>query len=284
MIRLLALIALVVLLKKGEVCRALKGSEKIFFSKDVAETLGVESAIILELYQTQKISPSNDLEAIKKYLVEVAPLLDQKNLEENINKLVKYKFINAIKKIGGFNVQEAPTNNSQKNKITSEWNPSKEAIEILQMSQIEEDFYYKKLQEFKLYWIERGQERNNWNTSYIDYIRREWAKEKSSNKGLPYVLDTNWTPSDDVFDILELSEISKESASRYLREFILYWKENGSAFTTWNSKFIEHVKRRHLGNQNQNNEESKKHSEPGKYSKDFSSRKGDSSWASEIEL
>ncbi|MCH1526316.1 MAG: hypothetical protein L7S66_02795, partial [SAR86 cluster bacterium] len=194
------------------------------------------------------------------------------------------KFINAIKKIGGFNVQEAPTNNSQKNKITSEWNPSKEAIEILQMSQIEEDFYYKKLQEFKLYWIERGQERNNWNTSYIDYIRREWAKEKSSNKGLPYVLDTNWTPSDDVFDILELSEISKESASRYLREFILYWKENGSAFTTWNSKFIEHVKRRHLGNQNQNNEESKKHTEPGKYTKDFTSRKSDSSWASEIEL
>ncbi|MDA8999412.1 DnaT-like ssDNA-binding domain-containing protein, partial [Gammaproteobacteria bacterium] len=134
------------------------------------------------------------------------------------------------------------------------------------------------------YWLERGQERNNWNTSYIDYIRREWAKEKSSNRGLPFTLDSSWTPSEDVFDILELSEISKESASKYLREFILYWKENGSAFTTWNSKFIEHVKRRHLGSQNTNNEESKKHSEPGKYSKDFATRREDSSWASEIEL
>ena len=168
--------------------------------------------------------------------------------------------------------------------MTTSWNPSIEAIEILQISQIKEEFYLKKLQEFKLYWIERGQDRNNWNTSFIEYIRREWAKEKSSNKGLPFTLDTNWMPSEDAFDILELSEISKESASKYLREFILYWKENGSAFSTWNSKFIDHVKRRHLGNQNQNNEESKKHSEPGKYSKDFSSRKGDSSWASEIEL
>jgi len=45
-------------LKKGEDCKILKGSDKIFFSKDVAETLGIESAIILELYQTQKISNS----------------------------------------------------------------------------------------------------------------------------------------------------------------------------------------------------------------------------------
>ena len=42
------------LLEKGEDCKILKGSDKIFFSKDVAETLGIESAIILELYQTQK--------------------------------------------------------------------------------------------------------------------------------------------------------------------------------------------------------------------------------------
>ena len=272
------------LLKKGEVCRELKSSEKISFSKDVADTLGVESAIILELYQTHKISNSRDVDAMKESLSDIAPFLDQNNLEKNINKLIKYKFINASKKIDNFNVQSAPANNLQKIKMTTSWNPSIEAIEILQMSQIKEEFYLKKLQEFKLYWIERGQDRNNWNTSFIEYIRREWAKEKSSNKGLPFTLDTNWMPSEDAFDILELSEISKESASKYLREFILYWKENGSAFSTWNSKFIDHVKRRHLGNQNQNNEESKKHSEPGKYSKDFSSRKGDSSWASEIEL
>ncbi len=272
------------LLEKGEDCKILKDSDKISFSKDVAETLGVESAIILELYQTQKISNSKDIDVVIKSLNEVAPFLDQEKIETNINKLIKYKFINAKKELGDFNIQKAPINNFQKSKISSNWNPSKEAIEILDMSQVDKGFANNKLQEFRLYWLERGQERNNWNTSYIDYIRREWAKEKSSNRGLPFTLDSSWTPSEDVFDILELSEISKESASKYLREFILYWKENGSAFTTWNSKFIEHVKRRHLGSQNTNNEESKKHSEPGKYSKDFATRREDSSWASEIEL
>ena len=272
------------LLEKGEDCKILKGSDKIFFSKDVAETLGIESAIILELYQTHKISNSRDVDAIKESLSDIAPFLDQNNLEKNINKLIKYKFINASKKIDNFNVQSAPANNLQKIKMTSLWNPSREAIEILQMSQIKEEFYLRKLQEFKLYWIERGQDRNNWNTSFIEYIRREWAKEKSSNKGLPFTLDTNWMPSEDAFDILELSEISKESASKYLREFILYWKENGSAFSTWNSKFIEHVKRKELTSTNKNDKENIRNNEPGKFSKGFTERKRDQSWAKEFKF
>ena len=90
---------------------------------------------------------------------------------------------------------------------------------------------------------------------------------------------------DDVFDILNLSEINKDSALRYLREFILYWKDKGSAFTTWNSKFIEHVKRRHMmSNEIGNDEENKKYSEPGKYKKDFKTRKNDNTWAKEINL
>ena len=55
------------------------------------------------------------------------------------------------------------------------------------MGEIPEIFVSTKVKEFVLYWSERGQERNNWNTSFIDYIRREWAKEQSSNKGLPHM-------------------------------------------------------------------------------------------------
>ena len=88
-----------------------------------------------------------------------------------------------------------------------------------------------------------------------------------------------------MFDILNLSEINKDSALKYLREFILYWKDKGSAFTTWNSKFIEHVKRRHImSNDIGSDEENKKYSEPGKYTKDFKTRKDDSTWAKEINL
>ena len=153
------------------------------------------------------------------------------------------------------------------------------------MAEIPDEFCDLKLKEFKIYWIERGQKKNNWNMTFIDFIRREWAKEKSSNKGLPYTIDENWYPDDDVFDILNLSEITKDSALKYLREFNLYWKDKGAAFTTWNSKFIDHVKRRHIINDNiSKNEENKKYSEPGKYKQDFNARKNDNSWAKEINL
>ena len=153
------------------------------------------------------------------------------------------------------------------------------------MAEISDEFCDLKLKEFKIYWIERGQKKNNWNMTFIDFIRREWAKENSSNKGLPYTIDENWYPDDDVFDILNLSEITKDSALKYLREFNLYWKDKGTAFTTWNSKFIDHVKRRHIMDGNiSKNEESKKYSEPGKYKQDFKARKNDNSWAKEINL
>ena len=153
------------------------------------------------------------------------------------------------------------------------------------MAMIPEEFCDLKLKEFKIYWIERGQKKNNWNMTFIDFIRREWAKENSSNKGLPYTIDENWYPDGDVFDILNLSEITKDSALKYLSEINLYWKDKGTAFTTWNSKFIDHVKRRHIINDNiSKNEENKKYSEPGKYKQDFNARKNDNSWAKEINL
>ena len=266
----------------------LEDSDKFSFSKDVAETLGLETAIILELYQKHKSQISGNSEKFLLTINQELPFISQSKIKSSFDKLLKYKLIDtkveSIKNSNSYNVKEAPKISS-KTKIDSNWAPSSEATEILKLGGISESFYLDKLKEYKLYWLERGQERNNWNTSFIDFIRREWAKEQSSNKGLPYVIDSNWIPSDDVYDILELSDISKESASKYLPEFILYWKENGSAFTTWNSKFIEHVKRRHLGADKINdNEKNKKYIEPGKYKKDFSSRKSDSSWASEINL
>ena len=103
---------------------------------------------------------------------------------------------------------------------------------------------------------------------------------------MPHIIDENWYPDEEVFDILNLSEITKDSALIYLKEFILYWKDKGTALTTWNSKFIDHVKKRHIINSRleNSNEENKKYSEPGQYKQDFKTRKNDNTWAKEINL
>ena len=62
------------------------------------------------------------------------------------------------------------------------------------MTEITDDFFNLKLKEFKIYWIERGQKKNNWNSTFIDFIRREWAKETNSKKTIPHIIDENWYP------------------------------------------------------------------------------------------
>ena len=118
---------------------------------------------------------------------------------------------------------------------------------------------------------------------FIDFIRREWAKELNSNKSVPHIIDENWYPDDDVFDILNLSEITKDSALKYLSEFILYWKDKGTAFTTWNSKFIEHVKRKSIIN-NIKNEKDKSIYKKREHSEINTEKKSESSWSDKLEF
>ena len=261
------------------------GDKKISFSKEVAETLGLESAVILDLYN-QKVLDNNSYDDLFSSIEENAKYLSAEKIKSAIDKLVKYKFITVRENNGkqDFVVRSA-SKNTDSNSLSDEWMPSNETYEVIAMTKIPEEFISLKLKEFKIYWVERGQQKNNWNSTFIDFIRREWAKELNSNKSVPHVIDENWYPDDDVFDILNLSEITKDSAVKYLSEFILYWKDKGAAFTTWNSKFIDHVKRRHMMNNNLgDNEENKKYSEPGKYKQDFKTRKNDNTWAKEINL
>ncbi len=264
----------------------MENNQNLSFSIEVAETLGLESAIILDLYKNNKLenisSYKNLINSVNKHL----SFIDKKIIEVSIEKLLKFDFIE-IKELQKQNKYEVkvPGASMRIDKLDKNWMPSSDMREILIMSEITDEFYDLKLKEFKIYWTERGQKKNNWNMTFLDFIRREWSKEMNSNKVLPYTINENWYPDEDVFDILNLSDITKDSALKYLREFSLYWKDNGSAFTTWNSKFIDHVKRRHILNDNiSKNEENKKNIEPGEYKQNFKTRKNDSSWAKDINL
>ena len=92
------------------------------------------------------------------------------------------------KKTASSNLKLPRASNFERNIITDKWKPSDEAIEVLRMGSVNSNFIESKLAEFKIYWLERGQQRNNWNSTFIDYIRREWAKENNSNKNLPFII------------------------------------------------------------------------------------------------
>ena len=265
------------------------------FSIQEAETLGIECAVVLaaaKTIKTELFTPSE----IATSLEENIPFLESQEILKHIRRLIDLKLIssealskkNEASQNKNLYSLKLPSNNinAGKRKLDYSWTPSIQAYEVLGMGKINKEFIESKVNEFKMYWLEKNQVRDNWNVLFVDFIRREWVKENSENKGLPVCIDDNWSPSSDAFDILELANVSKNDALKHLKEFILYWKENGTALRSWNSKFVDFVKRKELigSYEEKNDKKTHRHNEPGEFSQKFKDRTKDDSWAENLEL
>ena len=60
--------------------------------------------------------------------------------------------------------------------IAPDWQPSMECYEILQLAEIDESFARAKVPEFVLYWRDSQQARASWNTTFLQFIKQEWAR------------------------------------------------------------------------------------------------------------
>jgi len=134
------------------------------------------------------------------------------------------------------------------------WYPSVDALQILERSGVSREFIDDAVPEFVLYWRERGDSDNTWNSKFIAHIRRQWARYENAleHEMEPRPIPTNWQPNEDVYDILRMANIDIAFACELLPEFILFWRDAGSPQRSWNTKFLQHVKyqwatRHHLG-------------------------------------
>jgi hypothetical protein len=128
--------------------------------------------------------------------------------------------------------------------LNASWRPSLDAMEIMERSGIERDFIEQAIPEFILYWRERGKTPQGLNSKFIQHIRIQWARYSSAleHSTEPKRIVDDWQPSQDVFDILGMSHIDLDFARSLLPEFIIYWKDSNQVHTSWNSKFLQHVK------------------------------------------
>ena len=121
----------------------------------------------------------------------------------------------------------------------------KERISQLKIGKdINNEFTKNEIPEFILYWNEKGEISDTWNSKFIAQVRRQWAKTQHliDNSEVPEPISSDWKPSEDFYEVLALTRINKNFADSVLAEFILYWKETAQAHNSWNSKFIQHVK------------------------------------------
>ena len=163
--------------------------------------------------------------------------------KEEKNKSWGIKFLRFV--IKQWRQKEVKDNQKKKRKpIETNWKPEGEAREILVRSGVDNDFIDKEIPEFVLYWSEKKEESDIWNSKFIAHIRRQWGRQQNVNEkdDLPFKIDSKWLPNEDFYDVLTLTDIPKEFADSSVSEFILYWKETGQSHNSWNSKFLQHVK------------------------------------------
>ncbi|MDX1490302.1 MAG: DnaT-like ssDNA-binding domain-containing protein [Pseudohongiellaceae bacterium] len=128
--------------------------------------------------------------------------------------------------------------------MSPDWLPSSDAMSILENAGINRAFIEDAVPEFVLYWRERGAQEGQWNTRFIDHIRRQWAKYSSTVDvdNQPRIIPADWQPSAECFDILSLAQIDESFAREKVKEFVLYWRDAQQAHASWNTRFLQYIK------------------------------------------
>lgn len=130
--------------------------------------------------------------------------------------------------------------------MTGDWRPGIDAIDILtRQSAISRNFVEDAIPEFILYWRERGELCSTWDSRFVLHVKRQWARYTAALKtdSEPRAITADWQPDLTVYEVLELANIDREFAREMLPEFVLFWRDSGRVQSSWNTRFLQHVKR-----------------------------------------
>ena len=249
--------------------------KSIVFSPTLAATLGLEEAILLQVLQ-ECISHSEQTTSSGfawtvisgKKLVEICPFWN----EQDIRRLSASLNEKGLLLIGGgafsanqdfrFSFNETSSEpRSQKSKNTaistipmahsakpigSSWQPSEDCLRQLAQLGVTNQFAYQQIPQFVTYWRDRNIPQHSWESKFIKEVWRNWQLQESDNyrksKELPIAND--WRPSQDALDILcKQGAINSNFIEDAIPEFILYWRGTGQVSSTWDSTFVQHVRR-----------------------------------------
>lgn len=135
------------------------------------------------------------------------------------------------------------------NRISPNWWPSEDILQKIAQHNIPRDFALKQVTEFVAYWRGRNEVHYSWDARFLKNVQSAWRDYQSNPRfaaatnDAPRYMAADWQPSTDAFEILAMASINRAFIEDAIPEFVLYWREKGDATTTWNSKFVQHVKR-----------------------------------------
>ena len=130
--------------------------------------------------------------------------------------------------------------------MANRWQPDDELLRQLALHGISREFADAQLEEFILYWSDRGDPAYSWNAKFRSHVIRRWREHEAAAAepdDRPRPIRPDWRPDHDALEILERAGVDAGFIEESIPEFLLYWTERGEAARTWNSRFVSHVKR-----------------------------------------
>lgn len=165
------------------------------------------------------------------------------------------------------------------------WAPSQDAVDIMAAGGIDDEFIDSVKPEFILYWRERGGPPREVNSKFIGWVRQRWVRFQAGlgHSAEPQPMAADWQPSEQVYEVLSLSGIDRNYAKERLGEFRVFWCDSGDVQTSWNSKFLQHVKHQWRWEQGQSTRQDTHHGrEQGRGQSGGESRTRDRSLADDL--
>jgi polyhydroxyalkanoate synthesis regulator phasin len=143
------------------------------------------------------------------------------------------------------------------NLISPHWQPDGELLKKIAEHNIPADFIREQIPEFVIYWSERGETNHSWGAKFLQDLLHKWRNHQTQTarqqrdsetdfikRDQEIAMYNQWRPSQDALEVLvKHASISLAFVEDAIPEFVLYWQERGDVGKTWNSKFIQHVKR-----------------------------------------
>ncbi|WP_331346003.1 DnaT-like ssDNA-binding domain-containing protein [Cellvibrio sp. UBA7661] len=160
------------------------------------------------------------------------------------------------------------TGSHSANLIPHNWQPDRDLLAQLLQLGVPGEFAWQQVPEFIVYWRDRGDTKHSWGSAFVKHTKKLWEQKQSDDarrlreeqerrtrdrdteflqRDQEIAMHSQWRPSREALEVLvKHANISLAFVEDSIPEFVVYWQERGEVGRTWNSKFIQHVKRQWL--------------------------------------
>lgn len=128
--------------------------------------------------------------------------------------------------------------------MSPNWQPDTELLRQLSQLGIPQAFVEQQVPEFVRYWRDRGEAHHAWGNRFLKQALRQWREQEQhvAIKAQSVPMQAGWQPGPDAIEILTRAGVSRDFVHDSVPEFVLYWRERGDSASTWDSKFVQHIR------------------------------------------